>query len=304
MLMPTEFVAVLLFSVALVFGEDMSRFSTKTPYIFKETAALNYSNFTVRKAWAILRHGTRLPAKKIISKYSSLVEIKNEMLEKSKSLSEVQRKSFERWKPMEIRLENQKFLTRQGEQEQFLLGSRFRERFPMIFDGTFSFKFKHTPTQRTELSATRFIDGLFNSEATKHKSIKVERDDEVLRPYKGCNLWRQTVKKNKEVSLKEKRNFESSRHVEDVLNDLRNLTQVEITIDDAELIYTICGFETSWEYNLVNGQSVWCSLFTENQMKVMEFLKDLQYYYIDGYGFEVTRKVACKTVEDIFSHLE
>lgn len=29
----------------------------------------------------------------------------------------------------------------------------------------------------------------------------------------------------------------------------------------------------------------------------------MEYFYIDGPGFEITRKVACKTVDDIISHL-
>jgi hypothetical protein len=42
----------------------------------------------------------------------------------------------------------------------------------------------------------------------------------------------------------------------------------------------------------------------EQQLRIMEYLEDLEYYWIDGPGFEITRKVACKTVEDIFLQLE
>lgn len=302
--MSSEFIIVLLFLVALGSSKEMSRLSTKTPYVFKQFIVPSYPNFELKKTWAILRHGTRLPKKKVISKYNELTDIRDELILKSRSISENQRLAFAQWRPMEIKLEEEKFLTSQGEDEHLLLGSRFRERFPSLFNGTFSFSFKHTPTQRTDVSAAKFIEGLFPQNAESHKSIEVDRDDPILRPYKGCDLWRTTVKKNKKVSLKEKRDFKSSHHVENLVNELRDYTQVlHLTINDIELIYTMCGFETSWQYNLFNGQSVWCSIFHENQLKVVEYLKDLQYYWIDGHGFEITRKVACKTVGDILSHL-
>lgn len=306
MLVSVVFETVLLFFVPSIFSEEMSRFSTKSPYIFKQFSIESYPNYEPTKAWAILRHGTRLPSKKVISKYIGLAGLRDELLLKSKSLSDQQRVAFERWQPMEMKLEHQKFLTKQGEQEHLQLGSRFRERFPSLFDENSSFVFKHTPTQRTELSAQKFIEGMFPGNVNEHQSIVVNHDDPVLRPYKGCTLWRQTVKKNKSVSLKEKEAFESSVHVENLVNEFREQTRIDhLTINDLELIYTTCAFENSWEHQLHQGESVWCSLFkNEDQLKVMEYLEDLEYFWVDGPGFEITRKVACKTVEDIFTQIE
>lgn len=299
------FIILMLFFVPSRRSEEMNRFSTKTPYIFTSQPSQNYPNFELKKAWAILRHGTRFPSKKVISRYDGLTAIRDEMLMKSKSLSDQQRSAFMRWKPMEIKLNNQKFLTKQGEHEHFQLGARFRERFPSLFEGSPSISFKHTPTQRTEVSAEKFIEGILPDQIEKFHSTVVERDDPILRPYKGCTLWRKTVKKNKTVSLKEKRAFVASSHVENLLNEFKEFTQIDhLTIEDVELIYTICGFETSWQYQLFDGSSVWCSIFQKDQLKIMEYLEDLEYYWIDGPGFEITRKVACKTVEDIFIQLE
>lgn len=306
MLMSSIVLLVLLFLVSATFPDEMSRYSTKTAYIFTPQSTQAYPDFEPKKVWAILRHGTRLPSKKVISRYNGLVDIRDELVQKSKVLSDSQRAAFERWRPMDIKLEHQKFLTKQGELEHLQLGSRFRQRFPTFFDGSSSFTFKHTPTQRTELSAEKFIAGMFPGGDENLRSTVVEHDDRILRPYKGCPLWRATVKKNKIVSLKEHREFQSSAHVENLVNDLREATQVDnLTIRDIELIYTMCGFETSWQHHLFNDESIWCTLFkNEKHLKVMEFLEDLEYYWIDGHGFEITRKVACKTVEDIFRRLE
>lgn len=306
MLISLILLVVLLVCVPSSASSDMNRYSTKTPYIFRQQTTLDYQDFQPKKVWALFRHGTRLPSKKVISRYKGLVDIRDELLSKSRKLTDSQREAFERWKPMDIKMEHQKFLTAQGEQEHLLLGSRFRERFPLFFDGNSNFTFKHTPTQRTQVSAEKFIQGLFPETLAKYESTVVARDDPVLRPYKGCQLWRKTVKNNKEISLKEVRSFSESEHVENVVNEFRDFTQIDhLTISDVELIYTMCSFENSWQYNLFNGQSVWCSLFqNDQQLKVMEFLEDLEYYWIDGHGFEVTRKVACQTVQDIFLQFE
>lgn len=236
----------------------------------------------------------------------SLTSFRDELLEKSKLFTDAEAKAFKLWTPFPVSLDQQKFLTREGEEELFELGKRFKIKFPTFFDDDqSSFNFKHTPTQRTKLSAKKFIEGLFDGISHEHESIEVERDDPVLRPYKGCPLWRSTVKKNPE-SLNERKKFLASSSVENMINELREKTSVDyLDFKDIELIYTMCGYETSWRHQLFNGKSIWCTLFKdENHLKIMEFLEDLEYFYIDGPGFEITRKVACKTVDDLLLHLD
>lgn len=150
----------------------------------------------------------------------------------------------------------------------------------------------------------KFIEGIFPDEYQKHQAIEVSAVDEILRPYKGCALWKKKVKKNV-LSLTEKRVFSESFTADNLINEFRELTQQDdITFKDIEFIYTMCGFETAWQYG-PNSKSVWCNLFkSEESYKIMEFNEDLQYYWIDGYGHEITRRVACKTVQDIIHQLK
>lgn len=284
----------------------MSRFSTKSAYNFRPLLLQSYPDFEPKKVWAIFRHGTRLPGRKVIVKYKNLVAVRDEILKKSKHLSDEQREAFERWQPMEMKTEHQKYLTPQGEQELLALGSRFRRRFAMFFDGSSSFVFRHTPTQRTKVSAEKFIDGLFPSRGKdKPKSIVVDPDDSILNPHKRCSLWLKTVKLNKDASRFEKRKFEISDDVTRLVNNIREFTQVDLSIHDLEQIYTIAAFETAWQFKLFNGRSIWCSIFqNEQQLKIMEYLRDLESYWSHGYGFEITKNVACETIEDIFNQLE
>lgn len=190
-------------------------------------------------------------------------------------MSDREIEAFKRWSPLKINLDHQKFLTNEGEEELLKLGQRFKAQFPMFFEEKSStmFDFKHTPTQRTNLSAKKFIEGLFNETAKNYESIEVARDDPVLRPYKGCELWRKNVKKNPD-SMKEREKFISSHHVENLMNEMREITQLEyLDIKDVELIYTMCGFETSWRHYLFDEKSIWCILFkNEKHLKIMEYL--------------------------------
>lgn len=227
-------------------------------------------------------------------------------LQNSSILTNDEKNAFKAWKPLEIDLKHQKFLTKEGEEELLTLGTRFRSQFMNNFnEDQTNITIKHTPTQRTNISARKFVEGLFSSTANNHEIIEVARDDSILRPYKGCPLWRKTVKKNP-ASLNEKKLLIESTIVENLVNEMRELTQFkDLNFADIELIYTICGYETAWRHLPHNGKSIWCSLFkNEKHLDIMEYLEDMEYYWIDGPGFEITRKVACKTVDDMLNQLD
>lgn len=227
-------------------------------------------------------------------------------LQNSSILTNDEKNAFKAWKPLEIDLKHQKFLTKEGEEELLTLGTRFRSQFMNNFnEDQTNITIKHTQTQRTNISARKFVEGLFSSTANNHEIIEVARDDSILRPYKGCPLWRKTVKKNP-ASLNEKKLLIESTIVENLVNEMRELTQIkDLNFADIELIYTICGYETAWRHLPHNGKSIWCSLFkNEKHLDIMEYLEDMEYYWIDGPGFEITRKVACKTVDDMLNQLD
>jgi hypothetical protein len=74
-----------------------------------------------------------------------------------------------------------------------------------------------------------------------------------------------------------------------------------VDADDVQLMYTACAFETAWNKTKI---SPWCRLFDEESIQVLEFLEDLEYYWIDGYGFELTYKQACSAFRDLFERFQ
>jgi hypothetical protein len=65
-------------------------------------------------------------------------------------------------------------------------------------------------------------------------------------------------------------------------------------------MYTTCAFETQDLKKI----SPWCSLFNKETIRVIEFLEDLEYYWIDGYGFKLTYQQACAIGADLVSRIE
>lgn len=299
---------ILVIVLLCVIGSTKSRYSSKTPYTFEERTKYSHEGFELVRVWGLIRHGTRFPSAKQILKYNALNQMKEIMLENSISLRTSQWEAFASWSPLEIPLENEKLLHAEGEKELIGIGSRLRKRFPSLFKHSPDrFIFKHTPTQRTEVSALKFIEGLFPDELSSETFNVVEtpRDDKVLRPYKGCTHWRKNVKKNKPVSLIEKKKFIDTGNVTKLVEDMRVKSQIsDLSTTDMMSIYILCGYETAWMYKPFEGRSVWCSLFDDDQLKIMEYMRDLEYFWVDGPGFEITRSIACKTVGDMIENLK
>ncbi|KAJ8931672.1 hypothetical protein NQ314_015388 [Rhamnusium bicolor] len=84
------------------------------------------------------------------------------------------------------------------------------------------------------------------------------------------------------------------------VNDRLNLEN-ELIADDIIIMYTTCAFETAWNKN---SKSPWCTPFTVDDLKVIEYSEDLKYYWQDGYGHELSYKQACPAFGDMISFLE
>ena len=61
-------------------------------------------------------------------------------------------------------------------------------------------------------------------------------------------------------------------------------------------MYDACRYEKSWYINRI---SAWCTIFTKEQLKTLEFLQDLYYYYKSGYGNQLNRNIGCPLIKDM-----
>lgn len=134
--------------------------------------------------------------------------------------------------------------------------------------------------------------------STVQYSEALQRDP-ILRFYKLCPKWRKEVDKNPE-SQREIKLFSQTNIFKDLIKSVSNKLGFELTSGDVYLMYLTCGFETAWNKSKV---SPWCYIFDNESIKIMEFIEDLEYYWIDGYGYEITYRQACPAVTDFINFL-
>lgn len=120
--------------------------------------------------------------------------------------------------------------------------------------------------------------------------------------YKLCSRWQSDVDKNPQT-FDNVRKFLQGEQMLEAINHLQNKTKLSnLDANLVRLIYTICGFETAWQKR--KEPSVWCQLFNPNALKILEFAEDLEYYWNDGYGYEITHRIACPAIKNMFKHIE
>uniref|UniRef100_A0A1I8PYE6 Multiple inositol polyphosphate phosphatase 1 n=1 Tax=Stomoxys calcitrans TaxID=35570 RepID=A0A1I8PYE6_STOCA len=291
--------------------EDIeSHLSTKTPY--RAIANFNDKPLVIegcqpQRLWAVIRHGTRNPSKKVIKKAKTkLMDIKQDIL--SREDVDMCPDFLQRLKTWQFNVsaEEEKFLVAEGEDELLELAERMQNRFPQLLPEEYDpsrFYFKYTATQRTLKSAQSFATGLFG----RHKIGEIVypealHKDPVLRFYKLCSRWQSDVDKNPQT-FDNVRKFLQGGQMLHVIEHLRQITRLShLDANTVRLIYTICGFETAWQRR--KAPSVWCQLFDRNTLKTLEFVEDLEYYWNDGYGYELTHRIACPAMANMFKHID
>ena len=64
------------------------------------------------------------------------------------------------------------------------------------------------------------------------------------------------------------------------------------------MLYETCSFEYQ-----VYGDSPWCAIFTEDDLRILEYGEDIEYYWVDGYGDKINYEQTCDLLKDIVYYL-
>eukprot|EP00096_Caligus_rogercresseyi_P004322 TRINITY_DN1854_c0_g1_i1.p1 TRINITY_DN1854_c0_g1~~TRINITY_DN1854_c0_g1_i1.p1 ORF type:complete len:424 (-),score=18.31 TRINITY_DN1854_c0_g1_i1:73-1344(-) len=265
------------------------RLASKTPYEFVQQHVKSISPMpsecTVITSWFLIRHGTRYPGKRTMARfteglnelriiYDALLGRLNNTVSPFESLNRID------------------YLHPVGEREMRELGSRFKTRFPELFSHAYDpklYKFFSTQTQRTLRSMNFFTAGLFND------SSRIPKNDtslhNVLRFYKYCPKWKNSYKS---IMEDHKKLFEASplfqKRVLESFSRRHGLNK-HIDPEGISILYDVCRFGQAW-----NPHSLfkpWCTLFSSEEMSILEFREDLLDYWEDGTQLEVNYRPAC-----------
>lgn len=60
----------------------------------------------------------------------------------------------------------------------------------------------------------------------------------------------------------------------------------------------MCRYDKAWA---VEKLSPWCAVFNNEELKVLEYAEDLDYYYGAGYGRDVNKVIGCLPLKDMIN---
>lgn len=75
----------------------------------------------------------------------------------------------------------------------------------------------------------------------------------------------------------------------------------ELSDDNVKSLYDLCRY--AWS-GINNKYSPWCALFTTDDLKVLEYIGDLENYYKNGYGIPVNQHLGRITLADLLSNFQ
>ncbi|XP_016837275.1 multiple inositol polyphosphate phosphatase 1 [Nasonia vitripennis] len=320
-------IAILLASVALVqpAAVDQERtcydprrdlypyFSTRTAYErVHGNVSRAESSCVPMQIWVLSRHGTRYPGKKVVPQLLALPAMRDQIVKNHEKgdgrLCDEDLQKLKNWKPdRNINNAMADLLAPQGEDDLQFLAQRLQRAFPELLQVDArnvqpdDYVFRSTDTQRTKESLKSFARGLFGrSEVARVMNIPV--NDTLLQPNKHCPAWDKSY--DPILTNVERDKFTSGPEIRSLIQGVSQRLGYDRPLDfekTIKSIYEMCRFESAW---YVNRTSVWCSVFNKEELKIMEYREDLNYYYCCGPGREISAKVGCPLLSDMFQHFK
>ncbi|XP_071444237.1 multiple inositol polyphosphate phosphatase 1 [Hetaerina americana] len=279
------------------------RFATKTAYnfVFDEKDPEEVPGCEPAQVWMLARHGTRNPSKDELGPLQELNPLRDQIIKNHETRTDGRlcypdKENLKNWQ-LRTGKTIAATLTKQGRTDMSLLGSRMRTNFPSLFREGYRedrYVFRHTQKERTKESAEIFANKLFG-----HDKIVIPpgiKNDGLIRSYSNCTTW-EDLMENKD-GFKEYELFRESEEVQSLLKNVsyRLGFKYNLTLDKIDTMYDMCRYDKSWN---LNEASPWCACFSKEELKVLEYMQDLRYYYEAGYGHDINIKLGCPLVKDM-----
>ncbi|KAJ1141784.1 hypothetical protein NDU88_008112 [Pleurodeles waltl] len=207
-------------------------------------------------------------------------------------------------------------LVRKGERDMEHLAARLSASFPSLLTKD---RFRHRQMQfitsskhRCVDSAKAFIRGLAHRFQGHQEASEIELQDApcsepvindyLMRFFDHCEKFVTYIEEN-DTAMHQVDAFKEGPEMKRVLEKMAALLDVplkDLNADLAQVAFFTCSFELA----INNVISPWCSVFDEEDSKVLEYLNDLKQYWKRGYGYDINSRASCVLFQDIFKHLD
>ncbi|OCT69844.1 multiple inositol polyphosphate phosphatase 1 [Xenopus laevis] len=292
--------------------EEVNPFLQENPLLVTGKQDLLPNTCTPLKIVSVIRHGTRYPTHKQIKKMKKM----HDLILKQKGIGSELVERLQQWEMWyEDWMDGQ--LVKKGEQDMRNLAYRLASLFPSLFTEerlkqskmTFTTSSKHRCVDSTKSFISGLVHDYFRFPQTPESGLKdlpgMEPviNDTLMRFFDHCPKFLVEVEDN-DTALHEVDKFKQSPEMKKVIQKISTLLDVpeqELSADLIQMAFFICSFELAIK-NIVN--SPWCSLFDEEDARVLEYLNDLKQYWKRGYGYDINSRSSCHLFQHIFQHLE
>ncbi|XP_050442312.1 multiple inositol polyphosphate phosphatase 1-like isoform X2 [Adelges cooleyi] len=278
------------------------QFGSKTVYNLENTFQPLPSECKPMQIFMINRHGTRHSANSYIEKMTKLKDLINKM-----GKPKMNEKDVENLKNWEIHNDGtiDKNLSSQGVSDMKALGKRVRAAFTSLLDEPYDpengvYKVVSAPKPRCVTSAEKFMQAALGDEELK---LPKNIDDNVLPNLyvlKEQLLLSEPAVEPHESPETQIKKFKESDTFAKVLSRVATKMDLQegvtITLEQLETIYESCR-----QVRATNPTStpVWCTVFVQEDLKVLEYMDDLGWYYSFGYGCPIHEKIACHMLKQL-----
>ncbi|CAG5038274.1 unnamed protein product [Parnassius apollo] len=285
-------------------------YSSKTPYDTVRGDIRDYpkpEGCQAISVWSLHRHGNRNPSSSVTADIKAVAGLKDEIIQSFESgrsqMCSQDIEEFKKWKWNETLEESQSFLTGTGYEELFDIGKRLRKKYPHLLQGSDDkYYFRSTNEQRTVVSGRAFVHGLADgTDLNLTVDGPWERDD-IIRPYENCDRYQVEVKGDQKLEDELHAYFRTD-EFQMVKNNIQKRLGIhtQLSPEDVYSLYEICRFYRSWT---PTKQSPWCSVFSHQDLVVLEYRDDVRHYHRNGYGSRVNVHLGGPVLTDLYENLE
>ncbi|XP_065494908.1 multiple inositol polyphosphate phosphatase 1 [Caloenas nicobarica] len=282
-----------------------SRYEEVNPYLVRDPLSLGPTAAASRlpaacaplQLRAVLRHGTRYPTAGQIRR---LGELHARLLRRPAAAcpAAAALAGWQMW--YEESLDGR--LAPQGRRDMESLARRLAARFPALFAARRRLVLASSSKHRCLQSSAAFRRGLGPSLSLGGDEVEVQVNDALMRFFDYCAKFVALVEEN-DAAMCQVNAFKEGPEMRKVLEKVASalcLPAEELNADLVQVAFLTCSYELA----IKNVTSPWCSLFSEEDAKVLEYLNDLKQYWKRGYGYDINSRSSCILFQDIFEHLD
>ncbi|XP_050548869.1 multiple inositol polyphosphate phosphatase 1-like [Daktulosphaira vitifoliae] len=255
--------------------------------------------------WMFIRHGTNYPttneslAIRQLHLFKDRV-IKNHEERHDGNLCRNILDSLKRWE-FEVSPMSEDDISPQGKMDMRLMAKRIKDKLSGLLVNNINqntFKFLSSEDRKMMNSAEEFSRSMFGDDFRSMISIDTVSSNSSFIGFEDCP--KQEIPKNEvhPEAVKFRNSPEYLKMVSQISARLGFRDNITDSIIHA--MYESCRYNKAL---VLDSYPAWCNLFTRQELQILEYYEDLDFYYKYGYGVDFNTKVGCPMAQEIMNYL-